>query len=98
MFQTIYYCASHSVRASSDAHCLYVLLSSPSKTPGRPMRFNGIPSSASASMFNGWSLNSRAAKVGDVYRPLDSETSGISSSFGGFGGGGNVFEYLMRAM
>lgn len=49
-------------------------------------------------MFNGWSLNNRAAKVGDVYKPLDSDTSGMSSSFGGFGGGGNVFEYLMRAM
>jgi len=77
---------------------LYILLSSPSKTRGRPMRFNGIPSSASASMFRGWSLSSRAAKAGDVYRPLDSEASGMSRSLGGFGGGGNVFEYLMRAM
>ena len=73
-------------------------LSLPSKTPGRPTRSMGMPSSASASMFSGCSRAKRDANPAEVYCPLARPVLGISRSFGGHGGGGRVFEYLMRAM
>lgn len=73
-------------------------LSSPSKIPGMPTRSNGIPSSASASIFNGCSRASREAKPGVVYCPLARPVLGISRSLGGFGGGGKLLVYRMRAM
>ena len=73
-------------------------LSSPSKIPGIPTRSNGMPSSASASMFNGWSRANLEAKPGAVYWPLDRPVLGISRSFGGLGGGGSVLEYRILAM
>jgi len=63
-----------------------------------PTRSMGIPSSASASMLRGCSLARRDAKAAEVYCPLESPVPGIASSFGGFGGGGRVLEYRMRAM
>lgn len=77
---------------------LYLQLSSPSKIPGIPTRSNGIPSSASASMFNGCSRASRDANPGCVYCPLVRPVLGMSRSFGGFGGGGRVLVYRMRAI
>jgi hypothetical protein len=73
-------------------------LSSPSKMPGMPTRSKGMPSSASASMFNGCSRARREAKPGAVYCPLARPVLGISSNLGGFGGGGSALEYRMRAM
>lgn len=78
---------------SSDAQ-----LSSPSKTPGMPTKSNGIPSSASASMFSGCSRARREAKPGVVYCPLARPVFGMSRSLGGFGGGGRALEYLILAM
>lgn len=73
-------------------------LSSPSKTPGMPTKSNGIPSSASASMFSGCSRARREAKPGVVYCPLARPVLGMSRSLGGFGGGGRALEYLILAM
>jgi hypothetical protein len=72
--------------------------SSLSKTPGMPTRSIGMPSSASASMFNGCSRASREANPAEVYCPLDRPVLGMSRSFGGHGGGGSALEYRMRAM
>jgi len=58
----------------------------------------GIPSSASASMFKGCSRARRDAKAAEVYCPLSRPVLGIFKSLGGFGGGGSVLEYLIRAM
>ena len=66
--------------------------SSPSKTPGNPIKSIGIPSSASASMLSGCSRASRDAKPVEVYCPLANPVLGISSNFGGNGGGGRAFE------
>lgn len=71
---------------------VHVQLSSPSKTPGMPTRSNGMPNSASASIFSGCSRAKRDAKPGVVYCPLDRPVLGISRSFGGFGGGGRALE------
>src|SRR4051812_34179425 len=72
--------------------------SSPSNTPGIPTRSMGIPSSASASIFNGCSRASLEAKPAEVYCPLDSPVFGMSRSFGGHGGGGSALEYRIRAI
>lgn len=81
----------------SNIFC-HIQLSSPSKTPGMPTKSKGIPSSASASIFNGCSLIRREAKPGVVYCPLARPVFGMSSSFGGLGGGGSAFEYRILAM
>ena len=60
--------------------------------PGIPTRSKGMPSSASASILSGCSLASLDAKPGFVYCPLARPVLGMSSSFGGLGGGGSAFE------
>lgn len=65
---------------------------------GIPTKSMGIPSSASASIFSDCSRASLDAKPADVYCPLERPVLGISSSFGGHGGGGSALEYLIFAM
>lgn len=63
-----------------------------------PTKSRGMPSSASASMFSGCSRARRDAKPGVVYWPLARPVLGMSSSLGGFGGGGSALEYRILAM
>ena len=49
-------------------------------------------------MFNDCSRASLDAKPADVYWPLERPVLGMSSSFGGHGGGGSAFEYRIFAM
>ena len=79
-------------------YCGCLQLSSPSNMPGIPTKSSGIPSSASASILSGCSRASRDANAGEVYCPLERPVFGISRSLGGFGGGGKVLEYLIRAI
>lgn len=57
-----------------------------------------MPSSASASIFTGYSLASRDANPALVYCPLERPVFGMSRNLGLNGGGGSAFEYRMRAM
>jgi hypothetical protein len=77
---------------------IYSQLSSPSNIPGIPTKSNGMPSSASVSMFSGCSRAKRDANPVEVYWLPSRPVPGMSKSFGGFGGGGKVFEYLILAI
>lgn len=88
---------SRNYRSSIVLH-ICIQLSSPSNMPGIPTRSNGMPSSASASIFSGCSLASLEAKPGAVYWPLERPVLGISRSFGGLGGGGSALENRILAM
>jgi hypothetical protein len=90
---------SHSEADALQSSAMAALqLSSPSNIPGIPTKSRGIPSSASASTLSGCSRANRDANAGEVYCPLERPVFGMSRSLGGFGGGGRVLEYLIRAM